>query len=206
MTMYKRVYLNYLKLPLSTVSNSYMGLLFPEDLPERIKSFLDGERDFPYISADEIIGLFYIYGGSKRGISSNLQYPDILELCSRTVHDFDKEIQRYKTNPLSIDSEFTRSKYINRQLRITVEMRQKPKLEKLCSDPFIITDSVIQHISFHNEKYFFQVYGPLKEQELVKDLRESLLGRIVMVGFNREDQKGIPFAHPLVPLFVRLRE
>jgi hypothetical protein len=183
-----------------------MGLLFPEDLPERIKSFLDGERDFPYISADEIIGLFYIYGGSKRGVSSNLQYPDILELCSRTVHDFDMEIQRYKTNPLSIDSEFTRSKYFNRQLRITVEMRQKPKLEKLCSDPFIITDSVIQHISFHNEKYFFQVYGPLKEQELVKDLRESLLGRIVMVGFNREDQKGIPFAHPLVPLFVRLRE
>jgi hypothetical protein len=39
-----------------------MGLLFPQDLPERIKAFLAGEKEFRYISAEEIIGLFYIFG------------------------------------------------------------------------------------------------------------------------------------------------
>jgi hypothetical protein len=202
--MYKRVYQDKLEQSLTAIANSYMGLLFPEDLPERIKAFLGCERDFPYISADETIGLFYIFG-KKDGISSNLETTQILQLCGKTVRDFDRAINQYRTNTLSTNSEFTRSKYLNRQLQITVEMRERPRSEKLYSDPFIITDSLIQHISFHNEKYFFQVYGPLKEHEVVSDLRESLLGRMVMVGFNRQDQKGVPFTHPLIPLFIHLR-
>lgn len=182
-----------------------MGLLFPEDLPERIKAFLAGEKDFPYISKDEIVGLFYIFGKQKR-ISSGIETAQILQLCGKTVRDFDKAIAQYKTNALSTDSDFTRSKYLRRQLQITVEMKERSTSEKLYKDPIIITDSIIQHISFHNEKYFFQVYGPLKEQEVVRDLHMSLLGRVVMVGFNRESEKSVPFAHPLIPLFTRLRK
>jgi len=190
---------------LTAFANSYMGLLFPEDLPERIKAFLAGKKDFPYISAEEIIGLFYIFG-KQRGISSELETAQILQLCGKTVREFDKAVVQYKTNVLSIDSNFTRSRYLKRQLQITVEMRERPTSEKLYKDPVIVTDSIIQHISFHNEKYFFQVYGPLKEQEVVKELHRSLLGRVVMVGFNREGEKSVPFAHPLVPLFTHLRE
>jgi hypothetical protein len=179
-----------------------MGLLFPEDLPERIKTFLAGERDFPYISAHEIIGLYYIFGNQKE-ISSGLETAQILQICNKTVRDFGRGISQYRTN-ISTDSQFTRSRYLKRQLQITAEMKGRSTSERLCKDPIIVTDSIIQHISFHNEKYFFQVYGPLKEHEVVRDLHTSLLGRMVMVGFNREDEKSIPFDHPLIPLFTRL--
>jgi len=191
---------------LTAFANSYMGLLFPEDLPERIKAFLAGKRDFPYISTEEIIGLFYIFGKQKEISSGGRETAQILQLCSKTVRDFDRAVAQYKTNVFSIDSNFTRSKYLKRQLQITVEMKEKSTSEKLYKDPIIVTDSIIQHISFHNEKYFFQVYGPLKEQEVVRDLHVSLLGRVVMVGFNREGEKSIPFAHPLIPLFTHLRQ
>lgn len=190
---------------LTAFANSFMGLLFPEDLPERIKAFLAGKREFPYISADEIIGLFYIFGKQKE-ISSGIETAQILQLCGKTVRDFDKAIAQYRTNVFSMDSNFTRSKYLKRQLQITVDMKERSTSDKLYKDPVIVTDSIIQHISFHNEKYFFQVYGPLKEQEVVKDLHMSLLGRVVMVGFNRESEKSIPFAHPLIPLFTHLRQ
>ena len=190
---------------LTAFANSFMGLLFPEDLPERIKAFLAGKREFPYISADEIIGLFYIFGKQKE-ISSGIETAQILQLCGKTVRDFDKAIAQYRTNVFSMDSNFTRSKYLKRQLQITVDMKERSTSDKLYKDPVIVADSIIQHISFHNEKYFFQVYGPLKEQEVVKDLHMSLLGRVVMVGFNRESEKSIPFAHPLIPLFTRLRQ
>lgn len=190
---------------LTAFANSFMGLLFPEDLPERIKAFLAGKREFPYISADEIIGLFYIFGKQKE-ISSGIETAQILQLCGKTVRDFDKAIAQYKTNVFSMDSNFTRSKYLKRQLQIAVDMKERSTSDKLYKDPVIVTDSIIQHISFHNEKYFFQVYGPLKEREVVKDLHMSLLGRVVMVGFNRESEKSIPFAHPLIPLFTHLRQ
>jgi hypothetical protein len=189
---------------LTAFANTYMGLLFPEDLPERIKTFLAGKREFPYISAEEIIGLFYIFGKQKE-ISSGIETAQILQLCGKTVRDFDKAITQYRTNVYSLDSNFTRSKYLKRQLQITVDMKEGSTSEKLYKDPIIVIDSIIQHISFHNEKYFFQVYGPLKDQEVVKDLHTSLLGRVVMVGFNREGEKSIPFAHPLIPLFTHLR-
>jgi hypothetical protein len=189
---------------LTAFANTYMGLLLPEDLPERIKAFLAGKREFPYISAEEIIGLFYIFGKQKE-ISSGIETAQILQLCGKTVRDFDKAITQYRTNVYSLDSNFTRSKYLKRQLQITVDMKEGSTSEKLYKDPIIVIDSIIQHISFHNEKYFFQVYGPLKDQEVVRDLHTSLLGRVVMVGFNREGEKSIPFAHPLVPLYAHLR-
>ncbi len=190
---------------LTAFANSFMGLLFPEDLPERIKAFLAGKREFPYISADEIIGLFYIFGKQKE-ISSGIETAQILQLCGKTVRDFDKAIAQYKANVFSMDSNFTRSKYLKRQLQIAVDMKERSTSDKLYKDPVIVADSIMQHISFHNEKYFFQVYGPLKEKEVVKDLHMSLLGRVVMVGFNRENEKSIPFAHPLIPLFTHLRQ
>ena|SRR5215510_4334282 len=190
---------------LTAFANSFMGLLFPEDLPERIQAFLAGKREFPYISADEIIGLFYIFGKQKE-ISSGIETAQILQLCGKTVRDFDKAIAQYKANVFSMDSNFTRSKYLKRQLQIVVDMKERSTSEKLYKDPVIVADSIMQHISFHNEKYFFQVYGPLKEKEVVKDLHMSLLGRVVMVGFNRENEKSIPFAHPLIPLFTHLRQ
>ena len=69
--MYKRVCQEIQMNTLTAFANSYMGLLFPEDLPERIKAFLAGKKDFPYISTDEIVGLFYIFGKQKEDIFWN---------------------------------------------------------------------------------------------------------------------------------------
>ena len=107
-----------------------MGLLFPEDLPERIKAFLAGEKEFPYISAEEIIGLFYIFG--KQGVvSTGIETAQVLQLCGRTVQNFGRAIAQYKTNAASMDSNFTRSKYVKRKLQITVEIKVRTTQEKL---------------------------------------------------------------------------
>jgi len=64
----------------------------------------------------------------------------------------------------------------------------------------------MQHVSYYNQEYFFQIYGPLKGHELLKDLRNYLEGRMIMLGFNRKNEKHLPFQHPIIPLYVWLKD
>jgi hypothetical protein len=33
-------------------------------------------------------------------------------------------------------------------------------------------------------------------------MRKYLLGRMVMIGYNRKNERSLPFSHPLIPLYV----
>ena len=101
-----------------------------------------------------------------------------------------KEIEYYNNSKARFDAEFIKSKYIRRELQMVQEQHvSKPQI---WNDPTVLTDSFARHVSFHRQEYFFQVFGPLKESELLTELGRISVNRIVMVAFNRRDQECCP--------------
>lgn len=185
-----------------------MTMILPEDISERISSFILGRLDFPYVKKDELISILYLYGKSN----AVLDHPErVLAIAKKTVETLEKSIEKYRNGPKSFfDSEYLRNNYIRRQLQITVDKNNNNNNDKdahdinkrrIINDPVILSECFLQHVAFYNQKYSFFFYGPLKESELTYDIRSLLSGKIVMLGYNRV-QDELPFDHPIIPLYV----
>ena len=182
-------------------------MILPEDISERISSFISGRLDFPFVKKDELISLLYLYGKSN----TVLDHPErVLAIAKKTVETLEKSIEKHRNGPKSFfDSEYLRNNYIRRQLQITVDknnnMNHKdvPDINKrrIIIDHVILSECILKHVAFYNNKYSFFFYGPLKENELTYDIRSSLSGKIVMLGYNKV-QEELPFDHPIIPLYV----
>lgn len=182
-------------------------MILPEDISERISSFISGRLDFPFVKKDELISLLYLYGKSN----AVLDHPErVLAIAKKTVETLEKSIEKYRNGPKSFfDSEYLRNNYIRRQLQITVEKnnnkndKDAPDINKrrIINDPVILSECFLQHVAFYDQKYSFFFYGPLKENELTYDIRSLLSGKIVMLGYNKV-QDELPFDHPIIPLYV----
>lgn len=182
-------------------------MILPEDISERISSFISGRLDFPFVKKDELISLLYLYGKSNEV----LDHPErVLAIAKKTVETLEKSIEKYRNGPKSFfDSEYLRNNYIRRQLQITVEKnnnkndKDAPDINKrrIINDPVILSECFLQHVAFYDQKYSFFFYGPLKENELTYDIRSLLSGKIVMLGYNKV-QDELPFDHPIIPLYV----
>ena len=182
-------------------------MILPEDISERISSFISGRLDFPFVKKDELISLLYLYGKSN----AVLDHPEkILPIAKKTVETLEKSIEKYTNGPKSFfDSEYVRNNYIRRQLQITVDKNNNKNDEdvpdsnkrRIINDPLILSECFLQHVAFYNQKYSFFFYGPLKESELTYDIRKLLSGKIVMLGYNKV-QDELPFDHPIIPLYV----
>lgn len=185
----------------------HMTMILPEDISERISSFISGRLDFPYVKKDELISLLYLYGKSN----AVLDHPErVLAIAKKTVETLEKSIEKYRNGPKSFfDSEYLRNNYIRRQLQITVDKNNNkngkdvPDINKrrIINDPMILSECFLQHVAFYNQKYSFFFYGPLKENELTYDIRSLLSGKIVMLAYNKV-QDELPFDHPIIPLYV----
>lgn len=184
-----------------------MTMILPEDISERISSFISGRLDFPFVKKDELISLLYLYGKSNEV----LDHPErVLAIAKKTVETLEKSIEKYRNGPKSFfDSEYLRNNYIRRQLQITVDKnnnkndKDAPDINKrrIINDPVILSECFLQHVAFYDQKYSFFFYGPLKENELTYDIRSLLSGKIVMLGYNKV-QDELPFDHPIIPLYV----
>ena len=182
-------------------------MILPEDISERISSFISGRLDFPYVKKDELISLLYLYGRSN----AVLDHPErVLAIAKKTVETLEKSIEKYRNGPKSFfDSEYLRNNYIRRLLQITVDKNNNkngkdvPDINKrrIINDPMILSECFLQHVAFYNQKYSFFFYGPLKENELTYDIRSLLSGKIVMLAYNKV-QDELPFDHPIIPLYV----
>jgi hypothetical protein len=185
-------------------------MILPEDISERISSFIAGSLEFPFIKEDEVISLLYIYGRNNRIVS---QPEQVLAIAKKTVETLEHTIVKYRNGPKSFfDSEFSRNNYIRRQLQITVEKddnkndKNRPNINRrIINDPVILSECFSQHVAFFDQKYSFFIYGPLKENELTCDIVNLLSGNIVMLGYNKEQDK-LPFDHPIIPLYVWAKE
>ena len=182
-------------------------MILPEDISERISSFISGRLDFPFVKKDELISLLYLYGISN----AVLDHPErVLAIAKKTVETLEKSIEKYRNGPKSFfDSEYLRNNYIRRQLQITVDKnnnkndKDAPDINKrrIINDPVILSECFLQHVAFYDQKYSFFFYGPLKENELTYDIRSLLSGKIVMLGYNKV-QDELPFDHPIIPLYL----
>ena len=189
-----------------------MTMILPEDISERISAFISGRLDFPFVKKDELISVLYLYGKNNTIIS----HPDkVLTIAKKIVERLEYSIQNYRNGPKSFfDSEFSRNNYIRRQLQITVDInntseddKDKPDIDnrRILTDPVILSECFSQHVAFYDQKYSFFFYGPLKDDELTHEIRNLLSGKIVMLGYNKE-QDELPFDHPIIPLYIWAKE
>lgn len=191
---------------MTIICDSYMRMILPEDISSRLSEFIADRQNFPFIRNDELMCIFYLYG-KKNGVRYDKEYNEVMNLAENTVIKLRRDIETYNDSPKSkTDSQFTRSKFINRELQVTVEEKKSVSKERILNDPVIISDCFAQHVSYYNQEYFFQLYGPLREYDLINDVRQYLLGRMVMLGFNRKDENSLPFQNAFIPLYVWLRD
>lgn len=182
------------------VADSHMAMVLPEDIAGRIAEFLAGRRTFPFIEKEEMMCVMYIYG-MKNGVGQ--QAAQAAGLAQRTAEQVSVEIDGYMNSSAGrFDPEYIRSRYVNRGLQLAVE---KKNADRLASDPAVLSDCFAQHVAFHRQDYFFGLYGPLKENELTADIRPALLGRMVMVCYNKKGEQELS-AHPLIPVYTWFRK
>ncbi len=186
------------------VSDSYMAMVLPDDMAERISDFIAGRRIFPFVSRDELMCLMYLYG--KNGlVKSESDAVEAGALAQRTAAQLGQEIDIYVNSSAGkLDSEYIRSKYLNRQLQLAVEKKNVDG--RISGDPAVIADCFAQHAAYHRQEFFFELYGPIKESELTADIRGSLANRMVMVCYNRKSARETGLSHPLTPVYVWFRD
>lgn len=184
------------------VGDSYLTMVLPDGLPERIMGFLSGKKAFPFIGSDELVCLMFLYG--KDGGVRSEEVEQVAGLAQNTAVQLGQEIDVYLNSSAGkLDSEYIRSKYLNRQLQLAVERKDPARVS---GDPAILSDCFAQHVAYHKQQYFFGLYGPLKEGELSSDLRPALLGRMVMVCYNRKGVEDTGLSHLLMPVYVWFRD
>jgi hypothetical protein len=182
-----------------------MRIILPDNISERIGEFLIGKRNFPFVEGDELICLMFLYGKSSKVDNSGER--EVMDLATETVNKFYLEIEGYKNSRITrMNTEFIRSGYFERGLQIRTEDGKAVHKERIVNDPIMLSNCFVQHVSYYNQESFFQIYGPLKGQETLKDLRNYLEGRMIMLGFNRKNEKCLPFQHPIIPLYMWLRD
>jgi hypothetical protein len=184
------------------VADSYMAMVLPDDISERIVSFISGKRRFPFVERGELMCLMYLYG--KEGGVSGGEVEEASGLAQTTARQLGQEIDIYANSSAGkLDPEYIRSKYLNRQLQLAVEKKEP---ERIAGDPAILSDCFAQHAAYYKQDYFFELYGPLKEGELTANIRPALLGRMVMVCYNKKGVEELGLSHPLIPAYVWFRD
>lgn len=189
------------------LSDSYMGVFLPADLPSRITRFIAGQADFPYIKREETIGAFFMFG-KDYGVHGE---PDIMEardLAKRTVEQAARDVRMYASMPGRLDSAFTRENYTKRMLQIAVDTRglgQQEINERVAGDPTILSDCFAQHVAFYRQEFYFEIFGPLKKYQLPPSLQGRLEARMVLLGYNAKNARALPFANSLEAFFAWLK-
>ncbi len=184
------------------VADSYMAMVLPDDISERISKFISGKQSFPFVGRDDLMCLMYLYGKEAKVQENEIE--EASGLAQTTATQLGQEIDIYQNSSAGkLDPEYIRSKYVNRQLQLAVEKKDPARIS---GDPAVISDCFAQHVAYHKQDYFFELYGPLKEQELTSDIRPALLGRMVMVCYNRKVLSDTGLSHPLIPAYVWFRD
>ena len=181
---------------MTVISDSYMGMFLPSDIYKRISMFIEGTLSFPFVNKDEIMGIFFLFG-KNFGVRTQLDILSVKDLAKRSIDQIKREIFLYKTITKS-NIEIIKENYQKRILQIYVEYQNNPSFneyeinERITRDPSILMSCYSQHISYYNQKCFFEIFDPLKNQ-LDKEIDHLLVDRMVMLSYNREHSTMLPF-------------
>lgn len=181
------------------ISDSYMGIFMPADIPFRIKQFMAGQADFPFVKKEESMGAFYLLG-KDHGVAGEQEIKAATDIAKRTVEQVAKDIRLYSATPQKMDSRFTRENYTKRSLQIVVDSGVQADVDKrVAGDPAILSDCFAQHVAHHGQGFFFELFQPFKAEQLSPALRTKLEGRMLLLGFNAKDRQSLPFKSSLQP-------
>ena len=181
-----------------------MGMFLPVDISSRIKQFLAGKREFPFIKQDELAATFYMFG-KDYGVKGQEEIQIAIDLAKRATAQLAKDIRMFYSIPNKMDSNFTRENYIRRSLQISIELQRDGSFDlskmnnRISGDPIILSSCFAQHIAYYKQDYFFELFQPFKENQLPLSLRRRLEGRMLLIGFNVKDARSLPFKNTLVP-------
>ena len=177
-----------------------MGIFMPSDISRRIKTFMAGKIDFPFIRSDEIMAAFYMFG-KEFGVPESEIKP-ATDIAKRTVEQMAKDIRLYAAAPQKMDARFTRENYTKRSLQIVVDNGMSEDMDmRVAGDPTILSDCFAQHIAYHKQGYFFELFQPFKSGQLPAGLKSKIEGRMLLLGFNVKDRQSLPFKSSLEPFF-----
>ena len=191
--------------PIMIVIDSYMAMILPDDMAERISEFIACKRSFPFVGPDELMCIMYLYGRSSK-VSKN-EIEEVSNLAQRTASQLGQDIDIYiNSSAGKLDTEYIRSNYINRELQLTVERKPQDVQKRIAGDPVIISGCFAQHVAYYRQDYFLELYGPLRDSQLTSDIHSVLADRMVMVCYNRKGAQEIRLAHPLIPVYVWFRD
>jgi hypothetical protein len=187
------------------VIDSHLAMILPDDMAERISEFIAGKRNFPFVGPDELMCMMYLYG--RNNTIREGEIDEVSSLAQYTASQLEKEIDIYTNSSASkLETEYIRSKYINRELQLAVERKSQDVKKRIAGDPAIISDCFAHHVAYYRQDYFLELYGPLRDSELTSDTRSALAQRMVMVCYNRKGAQETRLAHPLIPVYLWFKD
>jgi hypothetical protein len=188
-----------------SVVDSYMAMILPDDIAERILRFIAGKVDFPFVDSDELMCIMYLYGRNSKIGEGEIE--EVSGLAQHTASQLGQDIDIYMNSPASkLETEYIRSNYINRELQLAVERKSQDVKNRISGDPTIISDCFAHHVAYYRQDYFLEIYGPLRDSQLTSDIRSALAQRMVMVCYNRKGAQETRLVHPLIPVYVWFKD
>jgi hypothetical protein len=187
---------------LPVIADSYMGIFLPPDISVRIKQFMAAKMDFPFLGKDELLAVFYLFGKDYEVIGES-EVNAASDLAKRAVEQVARDIRVYITMPQKMDARFTRENYTKRSLQIVVDSGGKqPDVDRqVAADPIILSDCFAQHVAYYRQDFFFELFQPLKAEQLPSALENKLEGRMLLLGFNVKNMQSLPFKSSLHAFF-----
>jgi hypothetical protein len=179
-----------------------MGIFLPPDILVRIKQFMAAKVDFPFLGKDEILAIFYLFGKDYKVIGES-EVNAASNLAKRTVKQMVSDIRVYIAIPQKMDAQFTRENYTKRSLQIVVDSGdRRPDVDRrVVGDPLILSDCFAQHVAYYRQDFFFELFQPLKAEQLPPALENKLIGRMLLLGFNVKNIQSLPFKSSLHAFF-----
>ena len=143
------------------------------------------------------MAIFFLFG-KNFGVKTQLDILSVKDLAKKSIDQIKREIFLYKTITKS-NIEIIKENYQKRILQIYVEYQNNSSFneyeinERIIRDPSILMSCYSQHISYYNQKCFFEIFDPLKKNQIDKELDHLLVDRMVMLSYNREHSTMLPF-------------
>jgi hypothetical protein len=194
------------------VTDSFMGIFTPMDIPSRIIQFIEKKIEFPFIKEDEIVGIFYLFGKDNK-VTSELEILSVRNIAKRTMEQQARNIKifhEFKENKL--DSEFIREEYNKRILQISIEEQMyssspSDMRSRIIGDPTIQSNCFEQHIAYYKQDYFYELFKkPFKKTEVPSHLINKLEKRMLMLCYNVSDSSKLPYNNTVHPFFQWLND
>ncbi len=150
------------------------------------------------------MAVFYLFGKDYEVIGES-EVNAASDLAKRTVEQVTRDIRVYIAIPQKMDARFTRENYTKRSLQIVVDSsgsdRQSDVDRRVAGDPIILSDCFAQHVAYHRQDFFFELFSPLKAEQLPPALENKLEGRMLLLGFNVKNMQSLPFKNSLHAFF-----